>query len=98
MKFSTNSITTVLDPKTTKKKYPVARIIVLDDNINSFEHVAICLMKIIPEMSKERSWELTVKIDREGSAKVWRGPIEQAELYHEQMVYEGLTMALIEKT
>ena len=26
MKFSTNSITTVLDPKTTKKKYPVARI------------------------------------------------------------------------
>lgn len=98
MKFSTNSITTVLDPKTTKKKYPVARIIVLDDNINSFEHVAICLMKIIPEMSKERSWELTVKIDREGSAKVWRGPIEQAELYHEQMVNEGLTMAPIEKT
>ena len=64
IKFLTNSITTVLDPKTTKKKYPVARIIVLDDNINSFEHVAICLMKIIPEMSKERSWELTVKIDR----------------------------------
>jgi len=55
-------------------------------------------MKIIPEMSKERSWELTVKIDREGSAKVWRGPIEQAELYHEQMVNEGLTMAPIEKT
>ena len=55
-------------------------------------------MKIIPEMSKERSWEPTVKIDREGSAKVWRGPIEQAELFHEQMVNEVLTMAAIEKT
>ena len=31
MKFSTNSTTTVLDPKTTKIKYPEARIIVLDD-------------------------------------------------------------------
>ena len=62
MKFSTNSITTVLDPKTTKKKYPVARIIVLDDNINSFEHVAICLMKIIPEMRREDHGNLLSKL------------------------------------
>ena len=98
MKFSTNSINTVLDPKTTKRKYPEARIIVLDDNFNSFEHVANCLMKIIPGMSKERSWELTVALDRDGLAEVWRGPIEQAELYHEQLAHEGLTMAPIEKT
>ena len=98
MNFSTNSITTVLNPKTTKKKYPETRIIVLDDNFNSFEHVANCLMKIIPGMIKERSWELAVAVDRDGSAEVWRGPIEQAELYHEQLVNEGLTMAPIEKT
>ena len=98
MLFSTNSITTVLDLKTTKRKYPEARIIVLDDNFNSFEHVAICLIKIIPEMSKEKSWELTVAVDREGKAEVWRGPIEQAELYNERMVNEGLTMEPIEKT
>ena len=98
MKFSTNSINTVLDRKTIKRKYPEARIIVLDDNFNSFEHVANCLMKIIPGMSKEKSWELTIVVDREGSAEVWRGPIEQAELYHEQLVNEGLTMAPIEKT
>ena len=98
MKFSTNSINTVFDPKTTKKKYQEARKTVLYDNFNSSEHVAICLIKIIPEMSKKKSWELTVAVDREGMAEVWRGPIEQAELYHEQMVYEGLTMVLIEKT
>ena len=67
MKFSTNSINTVFDPKTTKKKYQEARKIVLDDNFNSFEHVAICLIKIISEMSKKKSWELTVAVER----RVW---------------------------
>ena len=94
----TDSTTTILDPKTTKRNYPEARIIVLDDNFNSFEHVANCLVIIIPGMSEKRSWELAVEVDREGSAEVWRGPLEQAELYHHQLVSKGLTMAPIEKT
>ena len=49
---------TLLDPKTTKKKYPEARVIVLDDNFNTFEHVANCLQAIIPGMSKDRSLSL----------------------------------------
>ena len=97
MKFSANSTTTVLDPKTTKKKYPEARIIVLDDNFNTFEHVANSLVIIIPAMSKKRSWDLTLKVDREGLAEVWRGPLEQAEFYHQQLESKGLTMAPIEK-
>ena len=98
MDQKTTSITTVLDPKTTTKKYPEARIIVLDDSFNTFEHVASCLLKIIPGMSEKKSWDLAVKVDREGSAEVWRGPLEQAELYHQQLVSKGLTMAPIEKT
>ena len=98
MKFSTNSTSLVLDPKTTIRNYPEARVIVLDDNFNSFEHVANCLLTIIPGMSKRRSWELTFEVDREGSAEVWRGPFEQAELYHQQLASKGLTMAPIEKT
>ena len=98
MKFSANSTTAVLDPKITKRKYPEARIIVLDDNFNSFEHVANSLVKIIPGMSKKRSWEFAVEVDRDGSAEVWRGPLEQAELYHQQLVNKGLTVAPIEKT
>ena len=94
----TDSTTTVLDPKTTKKKYPEARIIVLDDSFNTFEHVSSSLVKIIPGMSEKRSWELAVEVDREGSAEVWRGSLEQAELYHQQLVSKGLTMAPIEKT
>ena len=98
MDQETNSTTTVLDPKTTKKKYPEARIIVLDDNFNSFQHVANSLVKIIPGMSKKRSWDLAVEVDTKGLAEVWRGPLEQAELYHQQLISKGLTMAPIEKT
>ena len=34
---------TVLDLKIIKRKYPVARIIVLDDDFNTFQFVANCL-------------------------------------------------------
>ena len=94
----TDSTSTVLDSKTKIRKYPEARIIVLDDNFNSFEHVANCLVTIIPGMSEKRSWELAIEVDKEGSAEVWRGPLEQAELYHQQLLSKGLTMAPIEKT
>ena len=48
MKISDNLTTSFLDPKTTKRKYPDARIIVHDDNFNTFEHVANCPERIIP--------------------------------------------------
>ncbi len=93
-----DSTTTVLDLQTTTKKYPEAKIIVLDDNHNTFDHVANSLQLILPGMSKKRSWLLAVIVDKEGLAEVWRGPLEQAELYHQQLISKGLTMAPIEKS
>ena len=92
-----NSYSTVLDPKKVKEKYPEARVIVLDDSFNTFQHVANCLLIIIPGMSEKKSWDLTIQVDKSGSAEVWRGNLEQAELYHQQLVRKGLTMAPIEK-
>ncbi len=92
-----NSRTTVLDQKKSKAKYPEAMVIVLDDSFNTFQHVANCLLTIIPGMSKKKAWDLTIKVDKFGFAKVWRGNFEEAELYHEQLVSKGLTMAPIEK-
>ena len=97
LNIGSNADITVLDQKAIKKKYPEARIIVLDDDFNTFEHVANCLETIIPLMSRERAWKLTVEVDGECSAEVWRGPLEQAEVYHQQLLGEGLTMAPIEK-
>ena len=92
-----NSTSTVLGQKKSKAKYPEARVIVLDDSFNTFQHVANSLLTIIPGMSEKKAWDLTIKVDQKGSAEVWRGNLEQAELYHEQLVYKGLTMAPIEK-
>jgi ATP-dependent Clp protease adaptor protein ClpS len=60
-----NSLGTVLDPKKSKAKYPEARVIVLDDNFNTFQHVANCLLTIIPSMSKKREWDLPSKLTRQ---------------------------------
>ena len=62
MKISDNLTTSVVEPKTTKRKYPEARIIVLDDNFNTFEHVANCLVRIIPGISEKNHGYLHSKL------------------------------------
>lgn len=78
------------------KTYPNYKVIVLNDDFNTFEHVASCLMKHIPGMTSDRAWELTNQVHYQGQALVWVGPQEQAELYHQQLGAEGLTMAPLE--
>ncbi len=97
MTFSQSSSSTLLERVKDTQRYPEARVIVLNDEVNTFEHVANCLVKIIPAMNEARAWKLANKIDKEGSAEVWCGPLEQAELYHMQLSNEGLTMAPIER-
>ena len=53
MKISDNLTNSVVYQKTTRRKYPEARIIVLDDNFNTFEHVANCIARIIPGISEK---------------------------------------------
>ena len=53
MKISDNLTNIVVDPKTTRRKYPEARIIIFDDNFNTFEHVANCLESIIPGINEK---------------------------------------------
>lgn len=80
----------------THKTYPNYKVIVLDDDFNTFQHVAGCLMQYIPGMTSDRAWELTNQVHYEGQAIVWIGPQEQAELYHQQLKRAGLTMAPLE--
>ncbi len=80
----------------TTQRYPNYKVIVLNDDFNTFEHVAKCLVTYIPGMTPDRAWELTNQVHFEGQAVVWVGPLEQAELYHMQLGMEGLTMAPLE--
>ena len=77
--------------------YPNGRVIVLDDEHNTFQHVVDVLVRYIPGMHPDRAWELAHQIDGQGSAVVWSGPLEQAELVHQQLGGEGLTMAPLER-
>ena len=97
MTSSSSGTATVLERERSTQRYPQARVIVLDDDVNTFEHVVECLCKIIPGMNSDRAWTLARRIDGEGSAEVWCGPLEQAELYHQQLGAHGLTMAPIER-
>ncbi len=82
--------------KTVKKPYPNFKVIVLNDDFNTFQHVAKTLMTYIPGMTSELAWSLTEQVHFSGQAIVWVGPQEQAELYHQQLKRAGLTMAPLE--
>jgi ATP-dependent Clp protease adaptor protein ClpS len=80
-----------------RQPYPNFKVVVLDDDFNTFQHVVESLVRIIPGMLADKAWELAHRIDGEGSAVVWCGPQEQAELYHQQLGAAGLTMAPLER-
>ncbi|MCY3653487.1 MAG: ATP-dependent Clp protease adapter ClpS [Synechococcus sp. SB0665_bin_28] len=78
------------------RPYPHYRIIVLDDDVNTFQHVVKCLVTFLPGLTRDQAWAMAQQVDGEGSAVVWTGPQEQAELYHGQLGHHGLTMAPLE--
>lgn len=73
------------------------RVIVCNDNHNTFDHVAETLARILPGVSVEQGHEIAERIDRSGQAIVWSGPRETAEHYWEQLNAAGLTMAPLER-
>lgn len=73
------------------------RVIVLNDNHNTFEGVAAALARTIPGVDFERGYRFATVIDKKGQAVVWAGHREPAELYHSQLGGYGLTMAPLER-
>jgi ATP-dependent Clp protease adaptor protein ClpS len=73
------------------------RVIVLNDNHNTFDHVANTLARVIPNMTVEGGYKIADTIHNSGQAIVWTGERELAELYWEQLEGAGLTMAPLEK-
>jgi ATP-dependent Clp protease adaptor protein ClpS len=73
------------------------RVIVRNDNHNTFEHVARTLARFIPGISLDRGHEIANVIHTAGQAIVWTGMQEPAEHYWEQLKGAGLTMAPLEQ-
>ena len=74
------------------------RVIVRNDDHNTFEHVARTLADVIPGVSLEQGHRLADQIHNSGLAIVWSGPREPAEHYWDQLDGAGLTMAPLERS
>ena len=73
------------------------RVIVLNDDHNTFEGVAFALAQTIPGVDYEKGMSLANKIHSTGRAIVWSGHRELAELYHSELEGHGLTLAPLEQ-
>ena len=73
------------------------RVIVRNDDHNTFEHVATTLARTIPSITLDRGYAIADTIHNSGQALVWSGDKEAAELYWEQLRDAGLTMAPLER-
>jgi ATP-dependent Clp protease adaptor protein ClpS len=73
------------------------RVIVRNDDHNTFDHVAHTLARYVPGLTVAIGYTLADRIHNTGQAIVWSGQKEPAELYWEQLKDAGLTMAPLEQ-
>ncbi len=73
------------------------RVIVLNDNHNTFDGVAAALSRVIPGVSLDEGYAIADRIHNSGQAIVWSGQKELAEHYWEQLKDAGLTLAPLER-
>ena len=73
------------------------RVIVRNDDHNTFDHVAGTLARTIPGVTLQKGYALAEQIHHTGLAIVWSGHRELAEHYHDQLGAAGLTMAPLEQ-
>ena len=68
-------------------------VIVKNDDHNTFDGVAHVLSRTLPGVTLDVGYKFAEEIHNSGSATVWSGLLEPAELYWEQLCDFGLTMA-----
>ncbi|HTX32294.1 MAG TPA: ATP-dependent Clp protease adaptor ClpS [Solirubrobacteraceae bacterium] len=72
------------------------RVIVLNDDHNTFDHVAETLSRVVPGLSLADGYRFADQIHNTGQAIVWSGSREDAEQYWNRLDAAGLTMAPLE--
>ncbi len=73
------------------------KVIVLNDNHNTFDGVAAALSRVLPNVSFDQGMQMANTIHSTGRAIVWSGHRERAELYWQGLRESGLTMAPLEQ-
>ncbi len=71
-------------------------VVVLNDDHNTFDHVAETLARHLPGVSLADGYRFADRIHHTGCAIVWSGARDDAESYWEKLDGAGLTMAPLE--
>jgi ATP-dependent Clp protease adaptor protein ClpS len=71
-------------------------VVVLNDDHNTFDHVAETLARHIPGITLAEGYRMADRIHRTGCAIVWSGARDDAECYWDALEDAGLTMAPLE--
>ncbi len=80
--------TTKPAPATRTKRQPLYTVIVLNDDLHSFDYVIEALSRVCGH-TREAAQRLAVEIDSTGLAAVWSGAMEVAELKRDQILGFG---------
>jgi ATP-dependent Clp protease adaptor protein ClpS len=88
------SLTVDKSPELVKKTYPKYKVILHNDDHNSFDHVISSLMQVLPGMSVERATNLALEAHESGSCVVITCDLEPAEFYCESLRSKGLTSTI----
>jgi ATP-dependent Clp protease adaptor protein ClpS len=72
------------------------RVVVLNDDYNTFDHVAETLSSVVPGVTLADGYRIADRIHNKGCAIVWSGGREDAEHYWEMLDDAGLTMGPLE--
>jgi ATP-dependent Clp protease adaptor protein ClpS len=74
------------------------RVVVLNDEFNTFDHVAETLCRVVPGVTLADGYRIADRIHNKGLAIVWSGPREDAESYWAALDDAGLTMGPLESS
>lgn len=88
-----SSQTTEAPTKTPPKALKPWKVIVHNDDVNTYEHVILSFMQIV-KLEPKVAFEKTVEVDTQGLSIVAITHKEHAELLQEQLISTGLTVTI----
>jgi ATP-dependent Clp protease adaptor protein ClpS len=69
------------------------RLILWNDDVNSFDHVIYCMMKYL-DYTESQSEKIAWKVHNEGKCAVLEGSFTEMEIYRKILQQEGLTVTV----
>jgi ATP-dependent Clp protease adaptor protein ClpS len=69
------------------------RLILWNDDINSFDHVIFCMMKYL-DYQEAQAEKIAWKVHNEGKCAVLEGSFNEMEIYRKILQQEGLTVTV----